>query len=541
MPRQKRNENQSGGKPPVSKGVETLPVGQTSHLQCHIHDKVVDFEVNDIRQNVCVTPEVIRHTDDKYYCLFHLPTKEKDIAKFEEVFKERLKAIEEKIAEIEKLPEDEREFARSKVSYDFHFVWFPSKVVFKNYKFSARSNFILATFSASTFFDSTTFSANTDFSSATFSDEADFSRSTFSAEADFSRSIFSADAGFTAATFSANTNFISAIFSANAYFRSAIFSDEADFKSATFSDYAYFSSTTFSADAYFSKATFEEKSRIFFMETKFSGRLFFSRANFKGNVELEGNQGNRLFIGEKALLDLQNVRIDDQKKISFHSVRLEPSWFINTNASEFVFTDCKWNYTDGKRLNVKKELRNLKNRKIENPYALLTKACWQLADNYEESKSFTNASLFRKFANESKRLETAWYRQLFTLHWWYYAVSFYGENWRQAFAVLLGILALFGLFYFLPISNFDYGEVKEEAVLVDLIEKESDWTKAHDARFHKMDLGEGIVHSLYVAALQRPEPKPADTQTKFFVILETIFAPLQVALLALAIRRKFMR
>lgn len=52
---------------------------------------------------------------------------------------------------------------------------------------------------------------------------------------------------------------------------------------------------------------------------------------------------------------------------------------------------------------------------------------------------------------------------------------------------------------------------------------------------------DAVVHSLYVSALQRPDPKPADALTKLFVILQTIFAPLQAALLALAIRRKFMR
>ena len=47
--------------------------------------------------------------------------------------------------------------------------------------------------------------------------------------------------------------------------------------------------------------------------------------------------------------------------------------------------------------------------------------------------------------------------------------------------------------------------------------------------------------SLGVASFQRPEPNAADTLTKLLVTLETILAPLQAALLALAIRRKFMR
>ena len=216
---------------------------------------------------------------------------------------------------------------------------------------------------------------------------------------------------------------------------------------------------------------------------------------------------------------MQNARIDDAKKISFHTVRLEPHWFVNTDASEFVFTDCQWNYAGGKPLNVKTELRKLEDREFENPNALLTKACWQLAENHEESKSFAESSEFRKIANESRRLQTPWYFQPLTLHWWYYAVSFYGENWRRAFFVLLGILLISGIFY----------------------EWFGNFQSTDSLELYNMTGGEGYIHSLAVASFQRPEPKPADILTKGIVVLETILAPLQAALLALAIRRKFMR
>lgn len=73
------------------------------------------------------------------------------------------------------------------------------------------------------------------------------------------------------------------------------------------------------------------------------------------------------------------------------------------------------------------------------------------------------------------------------------------------------------------------------------LEKDADAAANEILKNRFMSWGEGFVHSLYVAALQRPEPKAHDTRTKLFVILETIFALLQAALLALAIRRKFMR
>ncbi|CAN5777441.1 hypothetical protein BH24ACI1_BH24ACI1_26950 [soil metagenome] len=456
--------------------IENLPVSKGAKKpQCHIHDEVKNRQVEEIRQNVCVNDLLPTEFEGKHYCVFHLPTKNKDIVKFEQIFRDRLEAVEQEAAENEKLSEDKQAEAKSKLRYDFRYVWFPSTVHFYNYKFVADVYFNLATFSA----------------------VANFSKATFSGAAYFSK--------------------------------------------ATFSTYAYFRKASFSAAADFSLANFEELSRIFFRQTKFSGTLRFNYTNFKGYVAFEGKQKNRLFVGEKALIDLQNARIEDAKKISFHTVRLELGWFINTDATEFVFTDCKWRYAGGKRLNVKTELQNLKNREFENPNALLTKTCWQLADNHEESKSFAKSSLFRQFANQSRRLEErARYLQPFSLHWWYYAVSFYGESWWRAFVVLIGILVLFGLLYAAPFAKFDYGEKKRE-IAVEAVEQKISDSAAEGERFRDMTWDEGIVHSLYVAALQRPEPKSADTLTKLFVILETIFAPLQAALLALAIRRKFMR
>jgi hypothetical protein len=113
-----------------------------------------------------------------------------------------------------------------------------------------------------------------------------------------------------------------------------------------------------------------------------------------------------------------------------------------------------------------------------------------------------------------------------------------GESWKRAAVILIGVLVLFGVLYASPLTRFDYGQKKEPAP----VEQQPITETAKDTeRFHYMGLFEGAVHSLYVSALQRPEPKAADTLTKFFVIMETILGPLQAALLALAIRRKFMR
>jgi uncharacterized protein YjbI with pentapeptide repeats len=449
---------------------------EQANIPCHIHDKCNGDARKSTHKSVCRDLETAKHTDGNYYCLLHLPTEEKDTAKFKQIFNERLHEHDDAIAKIEAdFPDDKNAQSNAKreqeMDYDFRYVWFPPKISFRK----------------------KTFSGSADFGSATFSGSADFGSATFS--------------GF------------------------------ANFISATFTTGTGFSEATFSNNVYFTKAKFEEESQTFFTQTKFNGEVNFYYANINGFVAFEGINNNRVFVGRKAVLDLQNARIDDAKKLSFHTVRLEPSWFVNVNASEFVFTDCQWRYADGKRLNVKQEIENLSQREAShNPHEILTKVCWQLADNHEESKGLYLASVFRKFANESKRLSRTWYYRPFTLHWWYYAVSFYGESWRRALIVLILVLGSFGLFFESPFASFELTEKKKTEIIAT---QATD--KPEQPQVYKMNYGEGIVYSLSVATFQRPEPKAYGFWTKLFVALEVILAPLQAALLALAIRRKFMR
>jgi hypothetical protein len=501
---------------------------------CHVHDNCDKNDRQSIHDYVCRNLETTVYTDGKHYCLLHLPTIEKDIDKFNEEFQKRLHEHDDAISKIEdEFPDDrdKQNTAKSEqgIDYNFRYVWFPNVVDLYEHNFKADAYFIWASFSGDTSFSSVTFNYSANFSSATFSSSGDFSCAIFSDSAKFSFANFT---GF-------------------ADFSFAIFSDSANFSSATFTGFADFDSATFTGSGFFNLATFEEKSQLFFVETNFNKRVHFNYTNFKGYAAFEGNHNNRVFVGKEALLELQKARIDDATKISFHSVRLEPSWFVNVNASEFVFTDCKWRYANGKRLKVKTEIKNLRDRRVsDNPHEILTKACWQLADNHEESKSLSKASMFRKFANESKRLATPWYLQPFTLHWWYYAVSFYGESWRRALVVLVCILSAFAFLFTTRLTSFDYGKERPRItrgytdVLADNLEilKTNICGTVNDSeQFRNMNRCEAVSHSLAVASFQRPEPKAEGFFTKFLITLEAILATLQAALLALAIRRKFMR
>ncbi|MFN0139623.1 MAG: pentapeptide repeat-containing protein [Pyrinomonadaceae bacterium] len=542
---------------------------------CHIHDDVGGFEVDDIREKVCVNDEPLSEFEGKQYCLFHLPTVDKDVEKFEEIFKARLEAVESKSAEIDKLPEGEQADAKEGFSYYFRYVWFPSKVELNKYNFSAEADFKSATFSAEADFISATFSGYANFTSATFSDGVYFSYATFSdyavfalatfsafadfrsvacsAYADFGLATFSADASFRWATFSADTSFRSATFSDDTYFRSATFLGEADFAGAKFSKMretsfvkanfakdTFFDRTRFSNDVTFNSAIFGPDSDVFFRRAFFAGTANFRYCTSEGYMRF-----SNLRQGDKNKFNFEEAAFEKANRVSFHTVDLCPNWFVNVDARKFVFADITWKNLDSdlRNRNIDAELDSL----ADTGAALQKKrifevAARQLAVNAEENNRYDEAAKFRYMAMETRRLEeTKHFRASRFLIWVYKWTSGYGESWSRALVVLLCVLVLFGVLYAAPFAQFDYGEkgrAPGDGIVSRFCESYA-WIPGNSSS--GMNLCDGAVHSLSIASFQRPDPKPADFLTRLLVALETIFAPLQAALLALAIRRKFMR
>lgn len=636
---------------------------------CHIHDKVGGWEVDDIRENVCVSVEEaekyelrehITQFEGKHYCLFHLPIKEKDNAKFEAIFQDRLEKTDKQCDLIKneyhdnqiKLKESKKE---RNIIYDFRYMFFPSKVKLTNHEFRAKvvfkfanfnesANFNSAVFEESVNFDSTVFEKKANFTSVTFrgnvlfkfaslNSKSIFSSAIFYLSTDFSytffnetlfaKSIFNSDTKFVSAIFKDVTNFKwtsfnglanfrYAIFDAKVCFNSANFKKLADFnytnfnqvtsfistnfylkadfksakflertifsmatfnnlayfKSAIFSNYAIFSSTVFSSSAYFDSVVFGKESNIFFRNTLFESKAYFQYCTSEGYLHF----GN-LKLGKKCKFDFQEAAFEKANRISFHTLRLEPNWFVNVDSRKFVFTDIDWGKTIGWRdgrsfkeklifaakcvasgfrqvfwksdeilsTNIDGELKRLEERGIKDRRKRLLEIAYrQLSVNAEENNRYSEASQFRYMAMETKRLVNKGIWRFLNLHWFYKWTSGYGESWRRALVVLLGLLLLFSLVYISPVATFDHGEKKKEFVN-DAVERQIFDVADTSERFKSLSLGESAYYSLAVSALQKPEPKPADSLTKILVILQTILAPLQAALLALAIRRKFMR
>jgi hypothetical protein len=439
------------------------------------------------------------------YCVLHFPGKEKS-ADFQKVFQRKLDSTD----------------------FNFRGVWFPDELAFSKFDFGADADFQGATFISTANFVASSFGGRVDFFRAVFTAEASFANAVFTSDIDFYEATFAAEADFRAVTFSAGTEFRRVTFGGAANFRYATFSAKANFRSSTFSAIAVFDFAGFGAAADFSEATFSAAAS--FRTTTFSGdaefinctlgaRTDFWNVIFKGDVNFEGNETTAVF-GDTSSLNLQFARIAKPDHLSFHTLVLRPSWFVNVDASNFLFTNVEW-----RQRSINGEIKSVRDKGVSSPHFLLAIAFRQLAVNAEDNHRFEEASMFRYMAMDVRRRERWRGLAFWRLSWWYWLASGYGERVLQAFLVSLAVLVLFAVLYVSPIaggweprSNGSVGDVNLST------------------RF-----ATALTYSAGVMTLQKPDPRPTTPAAQTLVLLETIFGPVQVALLALAIRRKFMR
>jgi len=333
-------------------------------------------------------------------------------------------------------------------------------------------------------------------------------------------------------------------FETYADFEFCVFNDEASFVRTKFLNEAHFCSAKFKSDVTFRETTFE--AGAYFDSTEFRKEGDFTNANFNARFEIGKlslkRDFQKVFSTNESFLLLQHARIEKPEKFVFYTVSLRPCWFIYVDSRKFNFGNIDWGKDLAESSYIKAEIENLKKLKVPNPQNFLIIACRQLAENAEMNNRFEEASKFRQMAFETERF----LRKEKQLEWWneeiltvefpakfwkklknapfdfayflYRISSYYGESSSRAFKLLLSIIFLSSFFYWTPLSLF------------------------HETNnFRSLEFIEAISYSLRIMVLQRPEPFPANTFAKWVVALESIFAPLQAALLALAIRRKFMR
>jgi hypothetical protein len=395
----------------------------------------------------------------------------------------------------------------------------------------------------------------------------------FPIAANFNHHYFAEEANFSLAEFHGEVYFGNTEFSGTAHFLGARFCENVYCVETIFTKYSGFSFAVFEKEVSFTRAVFKKDAVTDFKKVHFMNSTYF----MQNTVE----QGAEFYFGETTFEKLNRV--------TFHSLKLKPRWFINAdprqlNFENVTFPSLKSNSAAAAELNKATQcIRSLgeiwfreKIEKVISLHELLTITYWRLSENAETNSRYEEASDFRKMAFEIERLgrkaqRKEWLENLGdtektglsikfffsdlkrstgqvwsliksypfgVLQFLYRWLSGYGENWARASLVMLMIWILFAILYLLPFSTFYRWEIKapgQQEYEMAIKERKVDM----DGR--PLNFAEAFSYSFGVMSLQKPEPKPLGTVTFALVALETALGPLQAALLALAIRRKFMR
>jgi hypothetical protein len=318
---------------------------------------------------------------------------------------------------------------------------------------------------------------------------------------------------------------------------------------------------------------------------------------FDGYVFFKGSKDNPVFdrIFERrafwSLLKILNATFDKPEKVHFQTVRLRPSWLVNiaSEIRKFNFTNIDWSDEHAKPISIPGELAVIEKLTKHNSKRLLAIVFRQLAENAEVNSRFEEASMFRRlametewrekkervrnwisnFVLETEKLKKRVGSHLFgesveeknqpnpptnafgvisrsddlLIHWLYRVSSYYGESWAWAGIMLFVIVLLvFPLTYMQTLFQVCPKQKPVPMSIAVCESKDEELRNGCECRTRGLAFGEAIVHSLTIASLQNVDyRKPISHRGEAIIILERVLAPLQVALLALALRRKFMR
>ncbi len=429
---------------------------------------------------------------------------------------------------------------------------FSSEADFSEVSFAGFAEFESAKFVGSALFHYSHFSENAEFVYANFSGGATFNPAIFEKEAKFDSAEFAKFAFFSSATFSHFTSFLAVKFTCEAYFEHSIFKSIAYFEKARFSDTTFFQKTSFrdlanfgethfEKDVFFDRARFREtlnfsyasfskETNIFFRETFFAKAVDFQYSSAEGFIAF-----SELRQGLDSFFHFHEAAFEKAARISFHTLRLRPCWFVNIDSRSFIFTNIQWNNLPNlSKKSITSETSSIAAANTPTKLKLLEITARQLAVNAEDNNRYEEASSFRLMANEIKRLQDYDGWKIWSLHWWYGLSSSYGESWIRASVILLIIVFL--VFPFLYTTRVFQVCPNEKPVSLSLSENICVQKNLEILN------GSAILQSLSTATFQTTEyRKPVSGWGEFWIIVEKIFVPIQTALLLLAIRRKFMR
>ena len=287
--------------------------------------------------------------------------------------------------------------------------------------------------------------------------------------------------------FSEGTAFQGTRFAERATFRYAVFSEVADFSYAEFTKEADFRGVIFQKGANFHATRFVQD--VSFRVVTFETIADFSYASFGSYARFAGDAGYPMF-NPRCVLNLQFVRVGKPEHFTFHSVRLQPDWFVNVDVRKFELTNIHWDF------DLRREIAALRAIRLPMPHTLLSITYRRLAINAEENQYYPDAAEFRYCSMEvlrwraryidgikhyhrrtvAEKIRSAtrvvylnplhvgkvviggfrWmkgavqnrrHRAILSVTWWYWLMSGYGEKTIRAASWLFAIVVAFGLLY----------------------------------------------------------------------------------------------
>ncbi|HXU35765.1 MAG TPA: pentapeptide repeat-containing protein [Blastocatellia bacterium] len=427
-----------------------------------------------------------------------------------------------------------------------HFVQQPrlNAIVFKQatdfckVKFDTTANFFGVRFEQDADFSGATFNGDPNFYEAVFEKEAKFLGATFEESATFLKCQFKGMANFGFASFNKGCLFLEAIFTGKVSFSCSAFQNGANFSTATFNGETSFYNTPIVGLADFSKTTFEGD--ISFINTHFLGIANFSLSSFQGNVyfvsALFGDEA--YFVGDRSTKcfkrenDFRRVALGKDAALVFDKVDLGMTRLQDTDLERVGFRDVFWHrpktWLRRKRA-LWDEFRPLEQDTENEPqYERTAENYRQLVLNYEKKRDYDSAEDFHIGEMEMRRKLTAagirslWLRRArewVNAHAIYKLLSNYGTSYVQAFSALVLLLIGFAFAFFL-----------------------TGFRPTSDNQGGKFGIVEALLLSLSVITFQRERfYEPVGWQSRLCLYLAVFMLTAQIALLLLAIRRRFRR
>lgn len=580
----------------ASQIIDALSETSISKENCYLGSHIPEqYKVK--ARNACYGEVKYKDEDENYYCLMHYPSAKK-ADEFKSAFEEKLALEYGEVRKFLEKPPEEQARLDKKVSVQLAGIWFPEEIEFqlpKKPPFDSLPDKDRKYFQYHIDLTCAVFNRDADFGEVKFEKGANFTRAYFASNVYFN------DVAFGTGTTTENAlnktedaNFIETVFAKTVRFGDTKFYEKANFERAFFDEgtIVKFEGTTFLKEANFEGAIF--KGHIRFDESQTPPSLTEKRKQVEFSPE-EGLNLRYAYIEKPEQITFNSVKLRPSWLVLCDARKFN---LINVDWNEFISKRAETVKNEIDYLKYR-----LKNKDTKSCSNLLSIAYRQIAANAEENNQFEQASHFRRMTFEAERfgrredlkkwateLGSLWakeevecakfinrvgpyskkiYRHLGgfpwgTLHRLYRFSSFYGESVGRAFFWFFTIWLIFACLY--PFVHFSHcppepksasnsnagsaarnTDIKNDASNNKVEIAGNEFSKVEtDKKMRVCDDSplswrESANQSLGLLFLQPVEAKPMTNTGTFLVFLERFLGFVQLALLVLAIRRKFMR